>query len=37
MEKKVQDLLGFRMDVHIVEPQSIPRSEGKAKRVIDDR
>jgi len=34
MEKKVQDLLGFRMDVHIVEPQSIPRSEGKAKRVL---
>jgi len=37
MEKKVKDLLGFRMDVRIVEPQSIPRSEGKAKRVVDDR
>ena len=37
MEKKVKDFLGFKMDVHIVEPQSIPRSEGKAKRVIDDR
>jgi len=37
MEMKVKDLLGFRMDVQIVEPQSIPRSEGKAKRVIDDR
>ncbi|MBW2359149.1 MAG: phenylacetate--CoA ligase [Deltaproteobacteria bacterium] len=37
MEKKVKDLLGFRMDVQIVEPQSIPRSEGKAKRVVDDR
>jgi len=37
MEMKIKDLLGFKMDVHIVEPQSIPRSEGKAKRVIDDR
>jgi len=37
IEKKVKDLLGFRMDVQIVEPQSIPRSEGKAKRVMDDR
>jgi len=37
MEIKVKNLLGFKMDVHIVEPQSVPRSEGKAKRVIDDR
>jgi len=37
VEKKVKDLLGFRMDIQIVEPQSIPRSEGKAKRVFDDR
>jgi phenylacetate-CoA ligase len=37
MEKKVKDLLGFRIDVQIVEPQSITRSEGKAKRVVDDR
>ena len=37
MEKKVKDLLGFTIDVRIVKPQSIPRSEGKAKRVVDDR
>ena len=37
VEDKVKDLLGFRMDVRIVEPQSIPRSEGKAQRVVDDR
>ncbi|MBO5926831.1 MAG: hypothetical protein J6Q38_04675, partial [Clostridia bacterium] len=23
--------------VHLVNPQSIPRSEGKAKRVLDNR
>jgi phenylacetate-CoA ligase len=37
MEKKVKDLLGFGIDIRIVEPQSIPRSEGKAKRIVDDR
>ncbi len=37
IEMKIKDIIGFNMDVNIVEPMSIPRSEGKAKRVIDDR
>lgn len=34
---KLQSLLGLGVDVRIVEPQTIPRSEGKAKRVVDNR
>ncbi len=37
IEMKVKDIIGFKIEVKIVEPLSIPRSEGKAKRVIDDR
>lgn len=37
IEAKVKDLIGFRMEVEVVEPYSIPRSEGKSKRVIDER
>ena len=29
--------LGMRVDVRLVEPHTIQRSEGKAKRVIDQR
>jgi len=29
--------LGIRAGVKLVEPKSIPRSEGKAKRVLDKR
>ena len=41
LRKKIQtsisNITGIRMTVKIVEPNSIPRSEGKAKRVIDKR
>ena len=37
MEKRMKDLIGFRIEVNLVAPSSIPRSEGKAKRVIDNR
>jgi len=37
IEMKIKDIIGFRIEVNIVEPLSIPRSEGKAKRVIDNR
>lgn len=37
IEKKARDIIGFRIEVDIVEPFSIPRSEGKAKRVMDER
>ncbi|MFC1868926.1 phenylacetate--CoA ligase family protein [Thermodesulfobacteriota bacterium] len=37
IEKKAKDIIGFKMEVNIVEPFTIPRSEGKAKRVMDRR
>jgi phenylacetate-CoA ligase len=33
----IASTLGIRADVRLVEPNTIPRSEGKAKRVIDKR
>ena len=33
----VEQTLGLRVNVRLVEPHSIPRSEGKARRVIDQR
>ena len=33
----IEHTLGLRVAVRLVEPQSIARSEGKAKRVIDQR
>ena len=41
LKKKVQaelyNILNFNVDVELVEPGSLPRSEGKAKRVLDMR
>ena len=41
MEKKltvaIKTMLGISPKVHLVEPKSIVRSEGKAVRVIDKR
>ena len=34
---RLQSVLGLTPDVGIVEPRSIERSQGKAKRVIDNR
>jgi phenylacetate-CoA ligase len=34
---KLKDLVGFRMEISILEPQTLARSEGKAKRVLDER
>ena len=33
----IEHTIGLRVPVHLVEPNSIARSEGKAKRVIDQR
>ncbi len=33
----IQSILGIRAKIKLVEPKSIPRSEGKAVRVIDKR
>jgi len=41
LERKLQDdiesLLGISVRVRLVEPKSLPRSEGKAQRVVDKR
>ena len=37
IRKEIKDLLGVTCKVRLVEPKSITRSEGKAKRVIDNR
>ncbi len=37
LEKRVEETVGVRVKVTLVEPKSIPRSEGKAKRIIDKR
>lgn len=37
IEKEIKDLLGISCKVKLVEPRTIERSEGKAKRVIDKR
>jgi phenylacetate-CoA ligase len=37
IEHEIKDLLGVSTEVKLVEPKTIQRSEGKAKRVIDKR
>lgn len=37
IRKEIKDLLGVTCKVRLVEPKSITRSEGKAKRVVDNR
>jgi phenylacetate-CoA ligase len=37
VEKRIHSLLGLGVIVKLVEPRSIPRDEGKAERLIDNR
>jgi phenylacetate-CoA ligase len=37
IKKEINSVLGIGVTVKLVEPRSIPRSEGKAKRIIDKR
>ncbi len=37
LKKSIEDILGISVRIRLVEPKSIPRSEGKAVRVIDKR
>jgi phenylacetate-CoA ligase len=37
LEREINSALGIAVKVKLVEPNSIPRSEGKAKRVVDNR
>ncbi|MCX8085178.1 MAG: phenylacetate--CoA ligase [Calditerrivibrio sp.] len=37
IEKNIKDIIGITCKVRLVEPKTLERSEGKAKRVIDKR
>ncbi len=37
IRREIEDVLGINVRVKLVEPKTIERSEGKAKRVIDRR
>jgi phenylacetate-CoA ligase len=37
IREKLDSVLGINAKVRMVEPKTIARSEGKAKRVIDNR
>ncbi|MBR3708374.1 MAG: hypothetical protein IKM17_05115, partial [Lentisphaeria bacterium] len=37
ISQAIEHTLGIRVFVRMMAPNSIPRSEGKAKRVIDKR
>jgi len=37
LQSRIEDITGISVRVRLVEPKSIPRSEGKAKRVDDKR
>jgi phenylacetate-CoA ligase len=37
IERHIEKAINLRVKVSLVEPKSLPRSEGKAKRVIDKR
>lgn len=37
LRQEIESVLGISVPVKLVEPRSIPRSEGKAKRVMDRR
>jgi phenylacetate-CoA ligase len=37
IQSNLESTLGISVTVQLVEPKSIQRSEGKAKRVIDNR
>lgn len=37
IEAKIRGLIGFKIRVNLKAPYSIPRSEGKSKRVFDNR
>ncbi len=37
LENAIEHTLGIRVKVHLVQPRTIARSEGKAKRVLDKR
>lgn len=37
IETHIREMMGIRVEAHIVDPKTIARSEGKALRIIDER
>jgi phenylacetate-CoA ligase len=37
LSRSVENTLGIRAEVRLVEPHTIQRSEGKAQRLVDNR
>ncbi len=37
LQKQLREQIGFTANIELAEPGSLPQSEGKAKRVIDER
>ncbi|MFH0975848.1 MAG: phenylacetate--CoA ligase [Spirochaetota bacterium] len=37
IESKIFDIVGIRANIRLVPPKTLPRSEGKGKRVFDER
>jgi phenylacetate-CoA ligase len=37
LSRSIESMVGVRANVRLVQPRTIARSEGKAKRVIDQR
>jgi len=37
IDREIQSITGIRANVELAEPQTLERSMGKAKRVIDHR
>jgi phenylacetate-CoA ligase len=37
LQKQIREQVGFTVDIDVLEPGSLPATEGKAKRVIDER
>ena len=37
LQRELKEQIGFTAEIDVLEPGSLPASEGKAKRVIDER
>jgi phenylacetate-CoA ligase len=37
LQRQLREQIGFSVDVEVLEPGSLPASEGKATRVVDER
>ena len=37
LQRQLKEQIGFTAEIDVLEPGSLPASEGKAKRVIDER